>query len=191
MGKNKDGQVPNKHLYSRLSYLWQAANYMSQITNASQNETKSIQSQVQHSAAMKDQDVQEIMALKGSICPQKAASTDSSLSKEASHSTDCRPEIDLGQSRRLVSHIRAISCKSVLRLSPGMKHFFCSHCESPLIPGSTSSSMVENKSRGGRKPWADVLVITCKLCGTSRRIPLGAKRQPKRKERLQRLDIKP
>ena len=140
---------------------------------------------------MKDEDFRERMASKESIYQRIPAPIDSSVPNEASHSTDCRPEIDLGQSRRLVSHIRAISCKSVLRLSPGMKHSFCIHCESLLIPGSTSSSMVENKSRGGRKPWADVLVITCKLCGASRRIPLGAKRQQKRKERPQKSDIKP
>ena len=191
MGKKKDGQVPNRHLYSRLSYLWQAANYTSQITNASHNETKSSQSQVQPLGAMTREDRQESMASKESICQHISTSTDSSVPNEASLSTDCRPEINRGQSRRLVSHIRAISCKSVLRLSPGMKHSFCSHCESVLIPGSTSSSMVENKSRGGRKPWADVLVITCKLCGASKRIPLGAKRQQKWKERPQKSDINP
>ena len=191
MAKKKDGQVPNKHLYSRLSYLWQAANYMSQMANASDNKTKSNQSGVQLLNAMKDEKSLERAATKESACRHESAAIDSSLPDEASHCTDYRPDIDLGQSRRLVSHIRAISCKSVLRLSPGMKHSFCSYCESPLIPGSTSSSAIENKSRGGRKPWADVLVITCKLCGTSRRSPLGAKRQPKRKDRLRRSEIKP
>ena len=191
MGKRKDGQVPNRHLYSRLSYLWQAANHTLQITNASHNEAKSSQTQVQPLEAMNGQNSQGITASRESICRQESAPAVFSEPNKASYSTGCRPEIALGQSRRLVSHIRAISCKSVLRLSPRMKHAFCSHCESPLIPGSTSSSMEENKSRGGRKPWADVLVVTCKLCGTSKRLPLGAKRQPKRKERPQRSEIKP
>lgn len=41
----------------------------------------------------------------------------------------------------------------------------------------TGNIYVENKSRGGRKPWADVIVVECFTCGRSRRFPVNAPRQ--------------
>ncbi|KAI0019889.1 hypothetical protein F4780DRAFT_780013 [Xylariomycetidae sp. FL0641] len=51
-------------------------------------------------------------------------------------------------------------------------------CALPL--SRTSSSVVENKSKGGKKPWADVLVITCHTCQGVKRYPVQAARQKRR-----------
>ena len=183
MGKKKEGQVPNKHLHSRISYLWQVANYMSQITNESQDKSTRDKSERQGLDSLRDDNFGERRSLQGVYSSAELATTSTSEAKKFSHSARHTPNINPSQSSRFVSHIRTISLRSQIKLSPGMKHSFCSHCESPLLPGSTSTSEIENRSRGGRKPWADVLVVTCKLCGTAKRSPIGAKPQPKRKER--------
>lgn len=83
---------------------------------------------------------------------------------------------------QLASHLRAVSLKAQIRLSPDMKRSICKKCNTVLIPGRTSTSLIENKSRGGRKPWADVLVIQCNFCGGQKRFPVGSTRQlPKSK----------
>jgi ribonuclease P protein subunit RPR2 len=60
----------------------------------------------------------------------------------------------------------------------------CKSCNAVLVPGRTAIQRIENESKGGKKPWADVLVISCNRCGSKKRLPVGAKRQPKKRERL-------
>lgn len=55
----------------------------------------------------------------------------------------------------------------------------------PLIEGHTSKKTVENLSKGGRKPLADILVLECKACGATKRWPVGAKRQDRKTKRKQ------
>lgn len=185
MGKKKHSHVPHRHLHSRISYLYQAASYLSrasdQVGSCLDNVTVGKQ-------ALTEEREDKL---------QPNSST-GAASVSGGHTATDYPEKHsqiygyaegifskgTGQPRRLVSHLRAVSLKSQIRLSPGIKHSICIHCENPLIMGTTSSSEIENKSRGGMKPWADVFVITCKLCGTARRFPKAAKRQRKRKKRL-------
>jgi ribonuclease P protein subunit RPR2 len=63
-----------------------------------------------------------------------------------------------------------------------MKHSICKNCDTMLTDGSTCSIEVENKSKGGKKPWADVLVRKCNTCGFTRRYPMAAKRQKRKKK---------
>ncbi|KAK8040530.1 Rpr2-domain-containing protein [Apiospora marii] len=79
--------------------------------------------------------------------------------------------------------MRTTSEKAVIRLSPALKHTVCKYCDSLLIEGETCVSVVENASKGGKKPWADVLVIRCKACKGVKRFPVGASRQKKQKLR--------
>ena len=80
-------------------------------------------------------------------------------------------------SRLLVKDLRTVSQKIQLRTAPAMKHSICKNCDTMLIEGDTCTSEVENESRGGRKPWADVLILKCNVCGSARRFPVAAKRQ--------------
>jgi len=86
----------------------------------------------------------------------------------------------------LASDLKAVSLKAQIRISPAMKQSICKGCNTMLVDGSTCSSEVENKSRGGKKPWADVLVRRCNICGISRRYPTGTrqKRRPHRKAEI-------
>jgi ribonuclease P protein subunit RPR2 len=83
-------------------------------------------------------------------------------------------------SRRLVSDLRSVSLKVQMRMSPAMKHSICKNCDTMLIDGSTCTNEVENKSKGGKKQWADVLVRKCNTCGFEKRFPIGAERQKRR-----------
>ncbi len=79
-------------------------------------------------------------------------------------------------STRLLMHLRGVSRKSQIRLSPSVKHSICKRCDSLLIPGKTSSGSIVNPSKSGKKASADVLEIGCNNCGTVKRFPVGTRR---------------
>lgn len=153
MKAQKDAKVPHKHLHSRISYLYQAANYLARVSES----TLVVQHGGDNTEVKKDQGVQ-----------QEAA----------------KPFVEASAlTRHFNSHLRAVSLRSQIRLTPAFKNTICKRCDTLLIPGSTSTSRLENKSCGRKKPWADVLVVACKACGHVKRYPVGAKRQRSRTER--------
>lgn len=83
-------------------------------------------------------------------------------------------------SRRLASDLRSVTLKAQLRISPQMKQAICKNCDTILIDETTCTSEVENKSKGGKKSWADVLARKCNTCGVVKRYPLTAPRQKRR-----------
>lgn len=88
-------------------------------------------------------------------------------------------------SRRLASDLRSVTLKAQLRVSPQIKHAICKNCDTILIDGSTCTNAVENKSKGGKKSWADILAKKCNTCGVVKRYPLTAPRQKRRHLRTQ------
>lgn len=76
-------------------------------------------------------------------------------------------------SRFFLQNLRAIAKKSVMRLDPSIKRTICKRCDSLLVPGVSSTTRIENPSKGGKKPWADVLVVECNACGAVKRFPVG------------------
>ncbi|KAH7052373.1 RNAse P Rpr2/Rpp21/SNM1 subunit domain-containing protein [Macrophomina phaseolina] len=143
---SKPKTVPNKHLHARISYLYQAANYL---------------------ANQSAQDAQQTGPGAMNIDNTKAG-------------VNAFPP---GLPFYYASHLQSVSMKSQIRLSQNIKHSICKRCNAILIPGSTSSNKIENLSRGGKKPWADVLIIECNVCKAQKRFPVGAKRQPRKSER--------
>jgi ribonuclease P protein subunit RPR2 len=85
--------------------------------------------------------------------------------------------------RRLVADLRSVSLKTRIRLTPAMKQTLCKYCDSILIEGQSCTSTIENRSRNGRKPWADVLVRKCHTCQRERRYPVDSPRQNRKTER--------
>ncbi|KAE9380135.1 Rpr2-domain-containing protein [Stipitochalara longipes BDJ] len=86
-------------------------------------------------------------------------------------------------SRHMISDLRSVSRKLLMRISPAMKNSICKNCDTMLIDGSTCTNEVENKSTGGKKRWADVLVRKCNTCGFEKRFPIGVERQKRRPKR--------
>ncbi|KAI1779153.1 Rpr2-domain-containing protein [Hypoxylon cercidicola] len=152
MGKSKEpGTVPNRPNYSRISYLYQAASYL-----ANRSQVTDPNSATQYSETT-----------------ETKVEAESKQTSRISHA-------DQALSRRLVTDLRATSHKSQIRLSPAMKRSICKYCDTLLIEGETSSSAVENNSKGGKKPWADVLVVKCLICQGVKRFPVEAPRQKRR-----------
>jgi ribonuclease P protein subunit RPR2 len=53
----------------------------------------------------------------------------------------------------------------------------CRGCDTLLVEGVSCATAVENPSRGGRKPWAALLVRTCGTCGRAKRYPLAGRQE--------------
>ena len=162
MGKKQkqSGSVPNRAIYSRLSYLYQAAAYIQSQGLQSQNP----QSQSSPEAAEQAQPHSE----------------DRSQPPTEQGQPELHKDIHAVTARRLLSDLRAASLKTQIRLDPSVKRTVCKYCDTLLIEGASCRSSVENRSRGGRKPWADVLVVKCGTCGGEKRFPVSAARQKRR-----------
>lgn len=186
--KSKAG-VPNKHLHARISYLQQAATYL----NAGQDSPKK-------SGQNENPDV-PAAHIRGKGTSNETPSTKSlepaSPQRDGirvpEHATkpDGTEELTFesptfgGLPLLLSSHMAQVARKSQIRLHSSIKHATCKRCTTPLVEGRTCTKSIENQSRGGRKPHADVLVVTCLVCGASKRWPVGAKRQQRKTARQQ------
>ncbi|KAJ5194460.1 RNAse P Rpr2/Rpp21 subunit [Penicillium cf. griseofulvum] len=120
-------------------------------------------------------------------------------SGEESHTVDTKEEVcSVNQkntqeplrnlSRVCVSHLRAVAMKTQIRLPVTLKRSICKRCDTILTPGVTCSHETRNASRGGKKSWADVLVVKCLSCRTEKRFPQTEKRGKKLAERRKEKD---
>ncbi|APA11775.1 hypothetical protein sscle_08g065450 [Sclerotinia sclerotiorum 1980 UF-70] len=150
-------KIPNKVLYSRISYLYQAATYL-----ALQDDESQKRSTVKNALRSPVEDVMEVE-------PKCEANITGGLYHPLS--------------RRLITDLRSVSLKGLMRMSPDMKHSICKNCQTLLMEGTTCTAQIENQSKGGKKPWADVLVRKCNTCGLEKRFPLETARQPRRPRR--------
>ncbi|THV52455.1 hypothetical protein BGAL_0078g00040 [Botrytis galanthina] len=124
-------KVPNKVLYSRMSYLYQAATYL----------------------AVQNQECQEQSA-KGTALDSSMEDVMKDESKAVANATEGSHQ---ALSRRLITELRSVSLKGLMRMTPDMKHSICKNCQTLLLEGTTCTAKIENQSKGGKKPWADVL----------------------------------
>lgn len=161
MAKKKVIGVPNKTSYCRLSFMYQAASFL-----AAESVNKG---QVSSQAVSQKTDSDIHMKVDGDNT--KHSSTHKN-SRTAMHTRN--------MSHRLLADFRSVSQKSQIRVSPAMKRTICKFCDTLLVEGQTCTSTVENMSKGGRKPWADVLVIKCHTCHHAKRFPVNAPRQQRR-----------
>ncbi|EMC94590.1 hypothetical protein BAUCODRAFT_553501 [Baudoinia panamericana UAMH 10762] len=166
MAKNKTkGGVPNKHLRARLSYLQQAAIYLT-ARNAHHPDSGRCCDATGHPS---NRAVERDYAVK----------RDDDLSPGSSLNFPATGGLPL----YLNSHLRQVALKSQIRLHTDVKHAFCKACNTALVEGQTCRRYIENLSKGGKKPHADVSVLQCNACGAAKRFPIGAKRQKRKGER--------
>lgn len=166
MAKGKgNGGVQNRAIYSRVSFLQQAAVFLA----ASSSSSPQLQPQQEPSHSS-----------------EAAAATPTLTTRIVTVNTATGGSIRLqGMARRLATDLRSVSLKTRIRLAPVVKQTICKFCDSVLIEGQSCTSTVENRSRGGRKPWADVLVRKCHTCERERRYPVNAQRPKRKTERGQ------
>lgn len=181
-GQKGPGQ---KHLHSRISYLYQAAAYLANIESENEKVLQSVIEKERLGTSHMDRGQQEHDVEQGKPGFEYDL-------RKADTQVDREPGLVSAQqlplSRLFINHLKAVSLKGQVRLTPEMKRSLCRRCDILLRPGSTSISTLENKSRGGKKPCADVLALTCVSCGSVKRFPIGAMRQPKRADRARKKD---
>ncbi|KAJ5729734.1 uncharacterized protein N7483_004242 [Penicillium malachiteum] len=154
----KEPKNSKSHLKARLDYLNQAAQYLFSTTPA-KDATKSTINNIELQANSRGCDIDPSQ---GCAVPKQG---------------DCAPLVNL--SRMCASQMRGVSLKTLTRLPVSVKRSFCKHCDTLLVPGVDCSQEIRNSSRGGRKPWADVLEIRCFGCSTVRRFPQTDRRSKK------------
>jgi len=143
MGKSKNGDsIVNRALYSRISYLHQAASYLATRSSS----------------------------FEGSGGNGSSGRLPVDTSASASAASD-------NMARRLVSDIRTVGQKVLIRQGPGIKRASCKFCDTVFVEGETCMTTVENASKGGKKPWADLMVVRCQVCKNVRRYPTACVRQ--------------
>ncbi|KAL1960508.1 hypothetical protein VTO42DRAFT_7807 [Malbranchea cinnamomea] len=153
MAKGKSSGMAQSHLRARLSYLYNATTLLQSAASRNAGSTDTAPSTL--------------------IMPE---STSASLSR-----TNIRGVSRIA--RQYASQLRSVSLKSQLRLSRDEKRSLCKRCDTLLVAGTSCSEEIENKSRGGKKPWANVLVVTCWTCGAQKRFPQTQKRSLRLVER--------
>lgn len=174
----KGGGVPQKHLHSRISYLYQAAIYLDNVeANVSKIITCSPEGRITTSNTPKSAELAGSSDVAG---PSKnivcSVNLDESVTEVSNDHLQPQLEEQLReraspQTHYLLTLMRSVSQKSQIRLSQSIKRSICHRCNGRLSTHSTAE--IENLSRGGRKPWADVLVMKCCQCGYVKRYPVG------------------
>ena len=174
MTRNKSPKASssgNRPIFSRVSYLYQAATYLSRTQAVP---CKALGQSDPAQASHREDGSNPAPGLVHGT----AAATPPQDEPVAAHANN------IGFSRRLLFHLLEVSLKSQTSLSPDLKRTICRRCHSLLLPGQSCRLRIENASRGGRKPWADVLVVECSVCMAVRRFPIGQERRPRRDRRI-------
>lgn len=169
--------IPNKHLHSRISFLQQAAKYLTLQQNNTNSEGQPLLKPKDNSGESKPlSGTQKLTTARNN----NAITTTGSEVRTGQLINE--PE-NGGLPLYLSSHLFQVARKSQIRLHPDIKHSICKLCSSVLVEGKTSRKFIENVSQGGKKPHADVLVVECEVCGMKKRWPVGARRQSKKGKR--------
>ncbi|KAG5918432.1 hypothetical protein E4U42_006851 [Claviceps africana] len=148
--------VQNRILYSRASYLYQAANYLSNCVTRVDEAPSSPPTSSKPELSVPN--------------PQPQPQEQQRMQQKALNN----------MSRIAMAEMKAVSLKAQIRQSPALKRTVCKFCDTLLVEGRSCRSTIENPSKGGRKPWADVLVVKCKTCGNAKRFPVDAPRQKRK-----------
>jgi len=191
-GKAKTG-VPNKHLHARISFLQQAATYVAlQGQDAGSERLQKPFSEPATSSAdaeacySKPDEPTRPAAKPGVPFPaqnEQGLSTRQTGTDQSVIADPTTPALYMragGLPHHLISNLRQVAQKSTIRLHSSVKRTLCRVCNAVLVEGQTCQKSMENTSRGGRKPHADVLVLKCIACGAKKRFPVGAVRQGKK-----------
>ncbi|KAL4923563.1 ribonuclease P Rpr2/Rpp21/SNM1 subunit [Aspergillus undulatus] len=164
-GKKGSGGGMNSHVRARINYLFKAAAHLQSAATS----RKSLEA-----AAKNREDEDEVMADLAHPLP-----TTSATKSAAQTHAEYHPQL----ARTCISQMRGVSQKSQLRLPVEQKRSFCKRCDTLLVLGTNCTQETRNPSRGARKPWAEIRIVRCNICGTEKRFPQTYKRSRKLAER--------
>jgi ribonuclease P protein subunit RPR2 len=172
--KSKSG-IKNKHLHARISFLHQAATYLTrhQDLPVHADPTKAGDSEAKQPA---DEPLTDTAA-QGTMNASRSSSSKHKVISVQMHSSGGLP-------LSLSSHLTQVARKSQIRLAPEVKHSICKRCGTIQVEGETCKKFTENLSKGRKKRHADVLIQECGVCGAKKQWPVGAQRQRKKSERI-------
>ena len=176
--KSKSKGVPNKHLHARIAYLQQAASYLTTRPGLEPCSNDNDARDLSHPRS-KTGSAGNNAQPRGE---NAGVDSDRSNADRRVASTFIEPPSG-GLPLLLSSHLTQVARKSQIRLHPETKHQICKRCGNVLAEGTTSFQYVENASKSGKRPRADVRVIRCMACGATKRWPTGATRQKKKSHR--------
>lgn len=154
-------KIQNRQNHARMSFLYQAATYFASLPPVSgtkqELEEPRRSNDVVSDAGMSFEGL--VKTLETTVAPNSDDSTP-------------QPHHPCPSSSYLASHLLTVGTKSSSKVSQSIKRSICKRCHCVLIEGKTSAVSLENLSRAARKPWADVLLISCQVCGMEKRYPL-------------------
>ena len=171
--KSKAG-MKNKHLHARISFLHNAATY---LTKQHESLPKSAQDIRNNNPSNPYNDEPRLAQTQPEITPTYAANT------SGNQTISTQKPSSGGLPLHLSSHLNQVARKSQIRLAQKVKHSICKRCGAIQVEGETCNKFTENLSKRSKKPHADVLVQECGVCGARKRWPIGAKRQKKNGQR--------
>lgn len=178
----KEGKNAKSHLKARMDFLEKAAIYLQSATAA----TTPAQTGENNSQSSPNKEVRSLAPENLDITAKESTSPQVDDVQQKSTTTK-KPLTNL--SRVYISHMRGVSLKTLTRLPIPVKRSFCKHCETPLSLGVTCSQETQNASRGRKKPWADVSVVRCLVCGTEKRFPETERKGKKLVERRKQKQV--
>lgn len=165
--KVQKGPKGAAHVNARINYLYKIANYMQYSAQSSfETTTTTVTANI---APENGEDNNN----NNNYCPPPQKSNKGNAAAQLSNT-----------SRLYVSQMRGVSRKGQQRLPLNVKRSVCKRCDSLFIPEVTCSRKIANPARPGTKskPWADLLVVECSVCGFQKRYP-QCDRTPKLAER--------
>lgn len=172
----KEGKNAKSHLKARLEYLQRAAEYLHDTAIGPGRAKNPIADNDASDITSVEQPTTQIAALRDDI---------NQTTVHWGQHADRKPLANLA--RMSVSQMRGVSLKTQTRLPVPVKRSYCKKCDTLLTPGVSCEHEIQNTSRGRKKPWANVLVVRCLVCGTEKRFPQTERRSRKLPERQSRL----
>lgn len=170
----KEAKSAKIHLKARLDFLRRAAEYLHNTAIGSDRAKNAIAdsgSDINTGTSTEERTTQAT-----DICDDLKTTT-----ATRSQRTTKKPLTNLA--RMSISQMRGVSLKTQMRLPVPVKRSYCKKCDTLLTPGVSSEHEIKNSSRGRKKPWADMLVVSCLVCGTEKRFPQTERRSRKLQER--------
>lgn len=185
-GKQATKKSSGGPLNARVSYLFQAAQYLSQAKSTPSEESREKDTAGDNLASSVDK---KLMPNRNGANLETTAGTNVATANPPQVEHVARPSTGTaipavapafnGTTHHLITQLRAVSSKSQIKLSQDIKPATCKRCDALLIPDITCEIGVENGSKGAKKKWADVRVVKCR-CGGMKRFPVGASRQKRK-----------